>query len=133
MRIVYLIREAQRSDRDETLGWLYADGRSFATLELPWRQNLPNVSCIPAGDYVTSFLPRSASGKYRNVFHVTSVVGRAGILIHTGNVVAHTRGCILIGSKHGTLGGRRSVLGSRLALVSFTSLIERESFLLRIL
>lgn len=97
-------------------GHLFLDDLVLATMEPPWRANARNVSCIPAGDYRAAFLLRSASGKYRQVYHLHSVPERGDILIHNGNVAAHTQGCILVGTRFGALAGKRAVLNSRLAM-----------------
>lgn len=104
------------SNDERTLGLLRVGGQVYATLERPWRQNARNVSCIPAGQYDCEYLPRSASGKYRQVWHVLGVPDRGGILIHNGNTVSHTRGCILVGLRHGVLAGASAVLNSRTAM-----------------
>ncbi len=37
---------------EQTIGSLMMDGEIFCyTLELPWRENRKNISCIPIGDY----------------------------------------------------------------------------------
>lgn len=64
------------------------------TLELPWNQNSSNISCIPEGVYDVS---RSTSVNFGNCFRFASVRGRSGILIHAGNSIKDTRGCILVG------------------------------------
>lgn len=110
------------------LGTLAVGGQVFATLERPWRDNRRNTSCIPTGRYAADYLPSSASGRYREVWHVQPVPGRSGILIHHGNVVDHTRGCILLGLQHGRLGGKRAVLSSRRAMRTLRELVGRQSF-----
>jgi len=117
---------------DAVLGYLYADGTCFATLEPAWRHNVRNISCIPAGDYQADYLPRSASGKYREVYHLRDVPGRGGVLIHAGNLAKHTRGCILIGTRRGVLAGQRAVLNSRTALQQLRDMIGKRSFSLSI-
>jgi hypothetical protein len=101
-----------------TLGALMLDGMAFCcTLELPWVGNQVGVSCIPTGRYV---LKRTASplvekitgGTWKHAFEVTGVPGRSRVLIHPGNTVSDTRGCILIGRTWGKLRGDRAVLNS---------------------
>ncbi|WLQ13320.1 DUF5675 family protein [Hahella aquimaris] len=104
----------------------------FQILERPWLDNRPNVSCIPAGVYEATFMERSSSGKYRNVYWLRDVPNRTGILIHHGNVVADTRGCLLIGDRRGWLAGERAVLNSRSALRVFVELLNREPMRLAI-
>lgn len=52
------------------------------TLELPWRDNRPQLSCIPAGTYQLAW---KRSPKFGMVYHVTSVPGRSAVLIHPAN------------------------------------------------
>lgn len=126
MKTVYLLR-------DETLkscirSALYADGKMFQILERPWLGNKPNVSCIPAGAYKCRYMERSPSGKYRNIYVVENVHGRTGILCHNGNLVSHTKGCLLIGKRRGFLSGQPAVLSSRTALGEFVGLMEKQDF-----
>lgn len=119
-----------RDDVSDTCirGRLWIGGSVFHILERPWVNNERNVSCIPAGQYSVSYLERSASGKYRNVWHVEDVPGRSGVLIHTGNVVSHSRGCLIIGKRRGLLQGQPAVLNSRTALVELNSLLGGQDF-----
>lgn len=109
---------------DRTEGQLQLnDGKVLYTIEPPQEverngkreRNVRNKTCIPEGNYELRKLERSASGKYKKVYWVTGVEGRSGILIHNGNTVKHTRGCIIIGLKSGVLAGRPAVLNSRSA------------------
>ena len=108
------------------------EGQEFHFLERPWVNNERNVSCIPAGEYLVKFLPRSASGRYKEVWHLQNVQGRSGVLIHCGNVVAHSRGCLLIGRRRGWIDGEAAVLNSRTALVEFNSIMGTDDFKLLI-
>jgi len=99
-----------------TLGRLDIAGAVFYIIERPWLDNRANVSCIPPGTYRLTFLPRSASGKYRRVYWVRNVPNRVGCLIHNGNKASQSRGCLIIGMRCGWLGGDRAVLNSRSAL-----------------
>ena len=126
-----LVRNDNRPDCIR--GSFYLDGEHFHILERPWRNNTRNESCIPAGTYEAQFLPRSTSGKYRNVFWLKDVPGRGGILIHNGNLVDHTRGCLIIGKRRGTLAGKPAVLNSRTALLELAALTEHKDFRLTII
>ncbi|MCW5586592.1 MAG: hypothetical protein KIS75_10710 [Chromatiales bacterium] len=117
---------------DYVAGVMFLDGDTFATLEPAWKHNLPNISCIPAGEYACQFLPRSASGKYREVFHLQAVPDRSGILIHAGNLAKHTKGCILLGTRKGYLAGKRAVLNSRTAMQQLRDKTGKDSFTLSI-
>ena len=95
-----------------TRGKLTVDnGFTCDTLELPWLNNAPQVSCIPVGTY--KVIPRT-SPKYGNHLHVTGVSGRDLILIHWGNYAASAnkktgtpdiKGCILVGYGYADLDG----------------------------
>jgi hypothetical protein len=129
METVWLFREYFKT---HTYGTLVAAGKVLYTIERPWLNNARNISCIPSGDYIVKFLPRSGSGKYRNVWHIQNVLNRSGVLIHNGNLVIHSRGCLILGSKKGTLAGAPAVLGSRPALRKLQDILGTEDFILKI-
>lgn len=66
------------------------------TLELPWINNARQYSCIPEGTYKLEVYD---STKFGRCLHVMDVTGRNGVLIHSGNYVTDTHGCILPGSQ----------------------------------
>ena len=82
------------------------------TLELPWRQNERNISCIPAGQYEIS---NYKSNKFKCVcLALHDVFGRSYIAIHPGERLTHTKGCILPGKYfnfEGYLRYSKAVLG----------------------
>ena len=127
--IVHLIRHYYKT---HTFGTLIVDGKAFYTLERPDLGNQRNISCFPAGVYKVNYMPRSASGKYRKVWHVQNVPGRGGILIHNGNLVSHTKGCILVGTKRGRLGGQPAVLASRTAMRQLLDIVGEQGFTLHV-
>lgn len=69
-------------------------GKPIYTLERPWHDNKTDISCIPPGRY--KIVPYS-SEKYPDCYEITGVLGRTKILIHPGNFIKDTRGCILPG------------------------------------
>lgn len=79
-----------------TFGVLIDDLRPFAvTLELPWKDNATDISCIPAGTYQAK---RIFSGRFQTLlFTLVNVPGRGNIELHMGNTVQDTHGCILLG------------------------------------
>lgn len=131
MKTAFLIRDYV--GKDCVMGTLYIDGHIFQTLEPPWKDNRRNVSCIPAEVYNCRYMARSSSGKYRNVYHVKAVTGRSGILIHNGNLVNHTRGCLLLGTRRGKISRQKAVLNSRTAMNQFVRVLGKESFNLLVL
>jgi hypothetical protein len=77
-----------------TFGVLRDGAIPFAvTLEEPWRDNQPTISCIPLGRYTCK---RVESPKFGGTFEVTNVPGRTHILFHKGNTTDDTHGCILV-------------------------------------
>lgn len=124
-----------------TQGFLYVEDSFFHTLELPWKSNEPNVSCIPIGTYKVSIeeTNRRIAGRKR-LPYLHDVKGRSGILIHAGNFAGDRSlglntdvyGCILLGKKLGFLHNQLAILNSRLAMSEFLDLVPEE-FELRIL
>lgn len=81
------------------------------TIELPWRQNRRNTSCIPEGRYRLQPYP---SLRFGRCLLVADVPGRSGILIHAANdATTELRGCIAPATKHT---GEGRGIHSRIAL-----------------
>lgn len=116
-----------------TMGALIIEGETFYVLERPWLNNAQNKSCIPIGNYTCHFLARSGSGRYRDVYHLLPVDNRTGILIHQGNLVKHSLGCLIIGARMGMLAGSPAVLSSRKALRELNNITGKQTFSLEIL
>lgn len=81
-------------------------------LERPYLDNQPNISCIKAGEY---FVRPVKSPKFGQTYFIESVVpGEVGlyegkrthILFHSGNLISHSKGCLLTGKSTGTLNDR---------------------------
>jgi len=68
------------------------------SLELPWKDNQTEISCIPEGVYTIKSEIHPKKGKVIRLFDVPK---RSGILIHVGNDVSEILGCILPGVKFG--------------------------------
>ena len=97
MKRAVLLRISENNK--QTLGRLFVfDGLDIAfeccTLELPFKANMRNVSCIPPGEYNVS--PRN-SKKYDDHYVVENVMLRDYILIHPANYYTQLRGCIAVG------------------------------------
>ena len=109
----------------------------LSTLELPWRNNTPFISCIPCGEYQCELV---STRKYKKVYQVLDVPGRTGILIHWGNwagdkskgLRSNVEGCILLGFRRWQIEGQLGVDRSRNAIKSFHSALESKPFTLRI-
>lgn len=65
-------------------------------LELPWKDNLNNVSCIPKGRYKIEPIESPERGKY---FSIPYVQNRELIRIHIANYVRELQGCQAPGSR----------------------------------
>jgi hypothetical protein len=86
-------------DRKDTAspisGRLLMGDSSVFTLELPWLDNQTNLSCIPEGVYKTVL---AWSNRYQKIMpRLLNVPDRDGILVHAGNTIHDTHGCILVG------------------------------------
>lgn len=114
-------------------GTLVAKGQTFYVLERPWLDNARNQSCIPAGTYRCAIKVPPNAGKYRNVYEVHGVPGRSAILIHNGNTVNHSRGCLIIGMVRMPMAGQPAVGASRTALAKFRELMQGQDFTLTII
>lgn len=77
------------------MGVLAYDSPLCYTLEPAWRQNKNYLSCIPAGFYLTH--KEDNHPRFGTVWRLANVPNRSGILIHAGNLVENTSGCILPG------------------------------------
>lgn len=112
-----------------SLGALVAEGFRAYTMEPPWKNNKPNISCIPPGEYECYW---HRSPKYGWVYLVSGVPDRSHILIHPGNIPQHTRGCILPGSQLGEIQGHTAVLTSRNTVRKLFKHLEKQPFLLEV-
>ena len=79
------------------------------TLEPPDYENEKDKSSIPVQQY---WCHRIVSPRFGETFEVKDVPGRTNVLFHTGNISAHTKGCIILGRQWGMLGKNRAVLNS---------------------
>lgn len=121
MRKVLLTRN--ESGPDGTFGRIATDNMFQAsTLELPWANNKPNESCIPAGVYLCAM---TDSPKYGKVYEIKGVPGRTHILVHPANWSHQLQGCLAIGRSEGMVrdarrgGAFRGILSSRDAVLGF--------------
>lgn len=80
--------------KDCTLGRGYISGFNFFTLELPWKDNQTDISCIPPGTYTYELYD---SPKHGPVLLLLNVRGRTMIEMHKGNYTRDILGCILPG------------------------------------
>ena len=125
------IFEANRA----TLGMLRVSDLTFFTLEDEWKDNKPNVSCIPSGQYVLRPHGWEPDTPFREkeVWELCNVSGRSGILIHAGNSNADTKGCILVGKSLHVTQQQSRVEDSKLAIEALRALLGQDYHTLTIL
>ena len=105
-------------------------GQNLYTLERPWLNNEPFVSCIPDGEYTCA---RFNSPNHGPTFQVMGVPDRTLILFHVANFVHELQGCIALGDRRGVDSAIPCVWGSRLAIAQFeNTLIGVDKFTLEI-
>lgn len=114
-----------------TFGHINVDGIILATVERPWLENRPMVSCIPEGEYKCR--PRRFYRGGYDAIEVRDVPGRTHILFHRANLPSDVAGCIGVGSRLGTLYGQWAVLDSRSAFDLFMANFGGLKFTLNIL
>lgn len=112
------------------------------TLELPWRGNARNLSCILPGVYLCRMgtMSRTVGGR-RRLYLILNTPGRIGVFIHAGNRAgdvlkgykSDSLGCPLLGKTRGWLGGQRAVLNSAIAVTELLAYTEGQDFELEIL
>lgn len=84
-------------DEKQSLGQLEVGRTKVYTLELPWKDNQFQVSCIPDGTYKVT---KKTSRKFGKCFWIREVPNRTHILIHAGNYHWDILGCVLVGKDH---------------------------------
>jgi hypothetical protein len=118
------------SFKDRTVGRLTYNDEHFYTVEKPWADNKPNISCIPTGYYK---LVRVDSPKFgENTWEIADVTGRSHILIHVANTSVDVIGCIGLGM--GLFPQLQGVSSSRTAIENFylmTSHLKEEEIIIR--
>lgn len=92
-----------------------------STLEPYSRFNKKGISCIPAGQYICR---RYHSWRYPNTFEIINVETRDKILFHAGNILKHTKGCVIMGQHIGKLKEDRAVMNSGKTFRKFLELME---------
>ena len=70
---------------------------SLWTVESPWMNNVPFRSCVPDGAYKLKPFDSMTHPESYALSSGGGLEGRSGILIHSGNDVGDTTGCILPG------------------------------------
>jgi len=82
MTLVCALSRGPSTDQG-TFGTLTFGGQVVHTLELPWRDNARQRSCIPPGSYRCALV---SSPRFGRVYGVADVPGRTHVLIHAANL-----------------------------------------------
>jgi hypothetical protein len=123
---------------DGVFGRLTVGEATFFSGELPWRDNTPNISCIPPGTYRCSF---TFSPRFRRFLYlVIDVPERSGIRFHAANLMgdvgkgrrSHLNGCIALGERLGWIEGQKAILMSVPAMLRFERTLARGDFTLEV-
>ncbi len=112
---------------DGTMGSMMVGDQRFYSIERPWLDNAPNVSCIPEGTYPVGW---RESPKFGETWHVQDVPGRTHILIHAANFPYNVEGCIGLGM--GVMDAKVAVSSSRRAVKLFEELTRGDEWQLKI-
>lgn len=105
----------------QTLGEIQVGEFSCFSLELPWKDNHRQISCIPAGIYTVR---KFNSPKFGLCYAVDNVPNRSQVRIHAGTYFKHTLGCILPGTDQKDLNrdGELDNISSKHALAALLEL-----------
>lgn len=124
MVIAEIIRLEESFDYG-TFGVLKFNKNVFCvTLEPPDKQNKSNISSIPAQQYQCR---KKLSHNFGQTYEILNVPGRFNVLFHAGNVVDHTKGCVILGQYFGKLRGDRAVLNSGATFKRFMQILQGEN------
>lgn len=108
-----------------TQGVLIDEMEAFAlTLEPPWKDNKPNISCIPSGIYICK---RINSPSFGDTFEITDVPHRSNILFHKGNISENTMGCVLIAEEFGYLNNKIAIISSKKGFNEFMEKLKKNN------
>lgn len=131
-------RELNKAEPTKGL-WLVVDNLKVIyqcySLELPWKDNKQNISCILTGGYKCTKEHSDEPEGRGNYFRIHDVPGRTGVLAHKGNYAAgvhvDTEGCILPGLyfKDINADGHIDIGGSTMAIEQLYALLPNEFML----
>lgn len=134
-----IILERFETSNQGTFGKIRIKNEIFYTLELPWRDNMRNISCIPAGIYECR--PSMSARFGRQMYLVGGVNNRDGVRIHSANFAgdasiglkSQLSGCIALGLHTGKMSNQKCILLSHTAVRKFEKLMDGKSFRLEVI
>lgn len=132
------ILQRMESGSQGTFGIIVAGQLALYTGEPPWRDNQPNISCVPASTYWAQITYSPHFG--RGLYLLNPTAPRSGIRIHPANLMGdrslgyrcQLNGCIALGERIGWLDGQKAILLSAPAVRRFETHMGRRPFILEI-
>ena len=93
------------------------------TLELSYKDNQRQISCIKTGTYIVQ---PHFSFRHGKTFKLLNVPERDNILIHSGNFNSDTKGCILVGNGWSDINedGILDLLNSRITMKLILAILK---------
>ena len=128
-----------RTGPEGTFGHMIIGSLRIFTLELPNKNNMPNVSCIPVGRYFCTYCYSDTFKKF--TYKLQNVLGRSGIRIHPANFAGDTDmglrsqllGCIAPGLTLNDVKDGQDWIGKSVdALNDLEDMLDHEPFYLKI-
>lgn len=101
-----------------TFGRLRLGDAEWFTVEKPWNNNVPQTSCIPAGNYAVKssmFYGGDGPGGRPDYpcYEIIGIPGRSLIKVHMANIADELLGCVAPGKELGWIKNRWAVVRSR--------------------
>lgn len=111
--------------------WLIDKQVFCVTLEPKDEENAPNISSIPAQQYICK---KRYSAKFDIMtFEIMDVPERTDVILHPLNIVSQTKACIGLAQHFGKLGKDRAILNSGNTFKKFMEIMKDvDEFLLTI-
>jgi hypothetical protein len=141
LKPVWLIRQLR--DDKQTLGiWTTVNGKEIfvcRTLELSWKDNQNDISCIPTGEYVCRWTlsPRLSQLKGKDVYtyEILDVPNRTGVRIHSANYFYQLKGCVALGDAHKDLNADNEldIIHSGNTVDAFNKIMDKKDFKLMVI
>ena len=123
LKVIELKRVAMNDESAQ--GVLIYDRYAFAlSLELPWKDNKHNISCVLPRAYLCQ---REVNPHLGEAFRLINVSGRDSIFIHKANFVTDLKGCIGIGEEFDFIKGKRAILDSGHAYSEFMNILKGQN------
>lgn len=122
-----------KDDQTQTIGYITCEDFKADTLELPFINNTPMISCVPAGIYPVKWTYSQRHGKY--MYQIIDVPYRTGIRFDVANKASQLKGCVAIGNEYRDIdgNGQLDILNSQTTNDAFNAFFNKEDFQLTII